>query len=118
MGTRRGRQRQEDLWVATAALARPASHPFYERLNRILEECGFDEFVEKICQPFYADRLGRPSITPGMYFRMLMVGYFEGSIASAELRGELQTRSASGPFCGLRWMNPCQIRRRSRGHGG
>jgi transposase len=78
MGTRRGRQRQEDLWVATAALARPASHPFYERLNRILEECRFDEFVEKICQPFYADRLGRPSITPGMYFRMLMVGYFEG----------------------------------------
>jgi transposase len=78
MGTRRGRQRQEGMWVATATLARPASHPFYERLNRILDECGFDEFVEKICQPFYAGRVGRPSIMPGMYFRLLMVGYFEG----------------------------------------
>jgi transposase len=78
MGTRRGRQRQEDLWVATATLARPASHPFYERLNRLLDECGFDEFAETICQPFYAESLGRPSVTPGMYFRLLMVGYFEG----------------------------------------
>ena len=78
MGTRRGRQRQEELWVATATLAQPASHPSYEGLNQILDECGFDEFVEKICQPFYAERLGRPSMMPGMYFRLLMVGYFEG----------------------------------------
>jgi transposase len=46
MGTRQQRQRQEKLWVATAALARPASHPFYARLNRLLDECHFDEFVE------------------------------------------------------------------------
>jgi transposase len=78
MGTRRGRQRQQDLWVATATLARPASHPFYERLNRLLDECKFDEFVENICRPFYAESIGRPSLTPGMYFRLLMVGYFEG----------------------------------------
>lgn len=77
MGTMRGRQRQEQLWVPTASLARPASHPFYERLNRLLEACGFDEFVESICKPFYA-ALGRPSLVPGMYFRLLMVGYFEG----------------------------------------
>jgi len=48
MGTRRRRQRQEPLWVATASLTRPASHPFYERLSWLLEECGFDEFVEKL----------------------------------------------------------------------
>jgi transposase len=78
MGTRRGRQRQEDLWVAAATLARPASHPFYARLNRLLDESGFDEFAETICRPFYAERLGRPSVTPGIYFRLLMVGYFEG----------------------------------------
>src|SRR5262252_342984 len=78
MGTRRGRQRQQELWVATATLARPASHPFYERLNRLLDECRFDEFVEGVCQRFYAKALGRPSLTPGMYFRLLMVGYFEG----------------------------------------
>jgi len=78
MGTRRGRQRQQELWVATATLARPASHPFYERLNRLLDQCGFDEFAETLCQPFYAESLGRPSLAPGMYFRLLMVGYFEG----------------------------------------
>jgi len=70
--------RQEQLWIATATLARPASHPFYERLNRLLDECGFDEFVETSCRRFYATRLGRPSLAPGMYFRLLMVGYFEG----------------------------------------
>lgn len=78
MGTRRGRQRQEELWVPRASLARPASHPFYERLNRLFDECGFDEFVEDICRPFYVERIGRPSLSPGMYFRLLMVGYFEG----------------------------------------
>ena len=78
MGTRLGRQRQEELWVATATLARPASHPFYERLNRLLDECRFDEFVEDACGRFYAASLGRPSLAPGMYFRLLMVGYFEG----------------------------------------
>jgi transposase len=78
MGTRRGRQRQEELWVATASLARAASHPFYERLNRLFDACGFDEFVENICRPFYVERIGRPSLPPGMYFRLLMVGYFEG----------------------------------------
>lgn len=78
MGTRQQRRRQEELWVPAASLARPASHPFYERLNRILEECRFDEFVEDLCRPFYAQRLGRPSLSPGMYFRLLMVGYLEG----------------------------------------
>ena len=78
MGTRRRRQRQHELWVPTAELARPASHPFYERLNGLLDECGFDEFVEKACQPFYAKTIGRPGLAPGIYFRLLMVGYFEG----------------------------------------
>ena len=78
MGTRQQRQRQEELWVATAALARPASHPFYDGLNRLLDECQFDAFVESVCKPFYAKTLGRPGLAPGIYFRLLMVGYFEG----------------------------------------
>src|SRR5207248_10443141 len=78
MGTRQQRQRQEELWVATATLARPASHPFYDRLNRLLDECHFDEFVEGLCERFYAKTLGRPGLMPGIYFRLLMVGYFEG----------------------------------------
>jgi transposase len=78
MGTREQRQRQEELWIATAALACPPSHPFYERLNRLLDECQFEEFVERLCKPFYAETLGRPGLAPGIYFRLLMVGYFEG----------------------------------------
>ena len=78
LGTRQKRQRQEELWVATTTLARPASHPFYERPNRLLDESGFDEFVEQLCQPFYAETMGRPGLVPGIYFRLLLVGYFEG----------------------------------------
>jgi transposase len=78
MGSRHKRQRQEELWIATATLARPASHPFYERLNHLLDECGFDEYVEGVCQRFYAETLGRPGLAPGIYFRLLLVGYFEG----------------------------------------
>jgi transposase len=66
MGTREQRERQEELWVARAALARPASHPFYDRLNRLLEECQFDGFVESLCKPFYAETLGRPGLAPGI----------------------------------------------------
>jgi transposase len=78
MGTREQRERQEELWVATACLARPASHPFYDRLNRLLEKYQFDQFVESLCKRFYAETLGRPGLAPGIYFRLLMVGYFEG----------------------------------------
>ncbi|MCC7170446.1 MAG: transposase, partial [Planctomycetes bacterium] len=66
------------LFVATADLPRSAGHPFYGALNRLLEESGFDRKVEAMCEPFYADQRGRPSIPPGVYFRMLFVGYFEG----------------------------------------
>ena len=52
--------------------------PYFERLNRVLADSGFDAFVEELCAAFYADRLGRPSLRPGRYFRMLFIGYFEG----------------------------------------
>jgi transposase len=78
MGRRKKRVRQEGLWTPTAALPVGASHPFYARLNQILDEMKFDEYVESICQEFYADEVGRPGLAPGIYFRLLMVGYFEG----------------------------------------
>jgi transposase len=77
MGTRKKRERQEDLWIAGSEVAAPA-HGFYERLNRILEDHHFDGNVEKLCGRYYKGRLGRPSITPGVYFRSLLLGYFEG----------------------------------------
>ncbi len=78
MGRRKKRVRQEGLWTPTAALPVSAGHPFYQRLNQILDEKKFDEYVEAICEDFYAGEVGRPGLSPGIYFRLLMVGYFEG----------------------------------------
>ena len=78
MGKRKRKLRQQSMWIATQELPRSASHPFYKRLNRILEQNGFDEYVEQLCESFYAPTMGRPSLAPGMYFRVLMLGYFEG----------------------------------------
>jgi transposase len=76
LGRREGSERE--MWIATNRLARSPGHPLYERLNRVLSEAGFDRFAEEQCKPFYAAGQGWPSIPPGVYFRMLMVGYFEG----------------------------------------
>ena len=78
MGRRKHRRRQTTMWIATSDLPRTAAHPFYERLNRILDDASFDTFVESQCARFYADTLGRPGLAPGRYFRLLLVGYFEG----------------------------------------
>ena len=78
MGTRKHRQRQEQLWVTHSELATAPGHPFYKRLNQLLEAEQFDEFCEGECLQFYTDNNGRPSLTPGTYFRLLLVGYFEG----------------------------------------
>src|SRR3954454_15745180 len=79
MGKRR-RESQESLFIAADRLPRSAGHPFYERLNQLLAEAGFDTWIEGRCREHYAadGSAGRPSIPPGVYFRMLLVGYFEG----------------------------------------
>jgi transposase len=77
MGTRRRRQRQEELWYRRD-LAEAPGHPFYRRLNEVLEHAGFDEFCEARCRKFYHEKLGRPSLAPGMYFRVMVIGFFEG----------------------------------------
>ena len=77
MGTTRDDGSQQSMWVAPDDLPRSAAHPFYERLNRVLSAAGFDAFVEDLCAKFYAV-MGRPSLAPGRYFRLLLVGYFEG----------------------------------------
>jgi transposase len=75
---KRARDRQPPIWVATTDLPTAASHPFYARLNRLLHDAGFDGFVETTCAEFYAATMGRPGLAPGIYFRLLLVGYFEG----------------------------------------
>ena len=75
---KRETERQEDLFVLADRLPRSPGHVFYQKLNRLLVEAGFDAWVQALCEPFYADGRGRPGIPPGTYFRMLLVGYFEG----------------------------------------
>ena len=79
MGTRKKRERQQDLWIATSAVVEPPGNAFYDRLNEILDEHHFDRKVESLCRKFYKKSpYGRPSIAPGVYFRALLIGYFEG----------------------------------------
>ena len=76
MGTRQSEQ--SSLWVVTADLPTSPGHPFYARLNALLDAADFDRFVEGMCASFYAPVMGRPGLTPGRYFRLLLLGYFEG----------------------------------------
>ena len=78
MGTRRKRQRQQDLWIASSEVVQTPANAFYDRLNQMLEKHHFDRHVERICRRYYKGPLGRPSLAPGVYFRMLLIGYFEG----------------------------------------
>src|SRR6476646_284095 len=77
MGTRKMRERQEDLWYGCELPTAPG-HPFYKRLNEILDDAKFDSFCETACAGFYHQKLGRPSLPPGQYFRVMMIGFFEG----------------------------------------
>jgi len=74
---RRGGERQEEFWVPTDCLPRSQGHVFYQKLNDVLSEGGYDAWIEELCEPHYSKR-GRKGIPPGTYFRMLLVGYFEG----------------------------------------
>ena len=77
MGTREKRRRQEELFYA-ADVAEAPGHPFYKRLSETLDAAGLDGFCEERCRRFYHDRLGRPSLAPGVYFRLQLIGFFEG----------------------------------------
>jgi transposase len=99
LGRRGGRD--EEMWVATTRLPRSPGHPFYERLNRVLGDAEFDRFVEEKCEPFYASGRGRPSIPPGVYFRMIMVGYFEGIDSQRGIAWRCSDSLALRSFLGL-----------------
>lgn len=69
---------QQPLFVSSADLPLARPHPYYSALNKVLEAHEFDSFVERLCGKFYAGNMGRPGVAPGIYFRALMIGYFEG----------------------------------------
>ena len=78
MGTRKRRERQQQLWVASSDIVQTPANAFYDRLNELLAKRHFDRRVEHLCRRYYKGTLGRPSVTPGVYFRLLLIGYFEG----------------------------------------
>jgi transposase len=92
---------QGGMWIATSDLARSPGHPFYERPNRLLAEHGFDVFVESQCRHFYAERMGRPSLPPVVYFRLLLIGYFEGIDSERGIAWRVADSLALREFLGL-----------------
>jgi transposase len=102
MGRRQAEQ-QPELWVPAAELPRSPGHVFYEKLNRLLAEAGFDRHVEELCQPYYADGVGRESIPPGIYFRMLLVGYFEGLGSQRGIAWRCADSLSLREFLGVPW---------------
>jgi len=101
MAKRKHRRRQTAMWIATSDLPTTAAHPFYDRLNRILDDAGFDAHVEALCARFYAPTMGRPGLAPGRYFRLLLVGYFEGLDAERAIAWRAADSFALRHFLGL-----------------
>jgi transposase len=95
------KRRQDSMWLATSDLPKSPGHPFYQRLNAVLEEAGFDRFAEKRCERFYAGQVGRPSLLPGRYFRLLLLGYFEGLDSERGIAWRAADSLAIRSFLGL-----------------
>jgi transposase len=94
-------ERQPAMWVPTTDLPTAASHPFYRRLNRLLQDGGFDAFVEAQCASFYAETMGRPGLPPGIYFRLRLIGYFEGIDSERGIAWQAADSLALRDFLGL-----------------
>src|SRR4026208_1727446 len=100
MGKRKRHAKQTSMWVATQDLPRNAAHPCYGRLNRTPGERDFDGCGEGLCERFYADD-GRPGLPPGRYFRLLLIGYFEGLDAERAIAWRAAGSFALREFLGL-----------------
>ena len=96
----------EQRWQEGKKYRSLSGHPFYQRLNFLLEECDFDDFVEDLCGPYYASRRGRPSVPPGRYFRMLMVGELEGIASWRQLAWRCADSLALRDFLGIGSTDP------------
>src|SRR3954465_3368217 len=92
--------KQVEMFIATAQVVTGPGHPFYTKLNSVLGEAGFDEFVEKLCVPYYKGG-GRAGIPPGVYFRMLLIGYFEGLDSQRGIAWRCADSLALREFLGL-----------------
>lgn len=96
---KRNKPKQKALWIAHSDLVPRSGHPFYTKLNRLLDKDGFDAWLEETCAPYFAEG-GRPSIPPGVYFRMLFLGYLEGFPSERSIAWNCQDRLSLRAFLG------------------
>jgi transposase len=97
---KRPTDRQGELWIAATEIPSTPAHPFYRKLNEVLNEHGFDAFAEARCREFYAEKMGRPSLSPAVYFRTLLIGYFEGIDSERGIAWRLADSVSLKSFCG------------------
>jgi transposase len=104
---RRKREQQDSLFVMASGLPRSPGHPFYRKLNELLAGAGFDRWIEERCERYHAteEKRGQPSIPPGVYFRMLLVGYFEGINSQRGIAWRCADSLTRGSFWAFRWVN-------------
>jgi len=93
-------ERQGEFWIAATEMPATPAHPFYRKLNEVLNSNGFDGFAEELCLKFYAERMGRPSLAPAVYFRTLLIGYFEGIDSERGIAWRLADSVSLKSFCG------------------
>ncbi len=97
---KRDNERQAEMWIAATEMPAGPGHPFYRKLNQLLKDQGFDAFAEDKCRNFYAANKGRRSIPPGVYFRMLLIGYFEGIDSERGIAWRCADSRTLGEFLG------------------
>lgn len=93
-------EQQGEFWIAATEIPTTPAHPFYKKLNEVLDSHGFDAFVEDRCREFYAQKMGRPSLPPAVYFRTLLIGYFEGIDSERGIAWRLADSVSLKGFCG------------------
>jgi hypothetical protein len=102
MGTRKKRQRQHELWITASDVVQTPTNAFYDQLNGILEKRRFDRAIEHLCRRYYKGPYGRPSLAPGVYFRMLLIGYVEGLDSERGIRVASRRFAVAATVSGLR----------------
>ena len=95
------KREKQGLWVATTDLPKSPGHPFYQKLNQLLAEARFDDWIENLSRPHYAESMSRPSIPPGVYFRMILVGYFEGIASQRGIAWRCSDSRSLADFLGV-----------------
>src|SRR5579864_7495704 len=101
MSMKRRPQERQEMWVASTDLPKSPGHPFYRKLNELLAEHNYDRWVEDLCEPYYVKNVGRPSIPPGVYFRMIFVGYFEGIASQRGIAWRCSDSRSLAEFLGV-----------------